>query len=308
MHVRIQESVNSWGNLLIATGGALQPAKCFYSIISFKWINGGWRYALNDTNTELGVSVPLPGGGTAGIGHKLVTHTKTTLGAMTSPDGNSRAAIMMMQDKAQRWVNNNGVCTSAASAEIILFIDEMHTVVGAGATSGGSMDASNLLKPALTRGQLQCIGATTINEYRKYIKKDKALERRFRQIYIGKPSPEDTVFILRGLKARYEVHHGVPIRDKALLAAARLSSRYLPDRFLPDKAINLIDEACVKLKNELSMMPTALDEIDRQIIQLEMEKLSLSNDRSAALDNKSSKANRARLSQLENEIYTLKIE
>ena len=170
------------------------------------------------------------------------------------------------------------------------------------------MDASNLLKPALTRGQLQCIGATTINEYRKYIKKDKALERRFRQIYIGKPSPEDTVFILRGLKARYEVHHGVPIRDKALLAAARLSSRYLPDRFLPDKAINLIDEACVKLKNELSMMPTALDEIDRQIIQLEMEKLSLSNDRSAALDNKSSKANRARLSQLENEIYTLKIE
>ena len=192
--------------------------------------------------------------------------------------------------------------------EIILFIDEMHTVVGAGATSGGSMDASNLLKPALARGQLRCIGATTIDEYRKYIEKDKALERRFQQVYIGEPSPEDTVSILRGLKARYEVHHGVRIRDEALLAAARLSSRYLPDRFLPDKAIDLIDEACAKLKNELSSKPTALDEIDRRIIQLEMEKLSLSSDRSAALDNKSAEANRARLAQLEDQLSSLKIE
>ena len=121
-----------------------------------------------------------------------------------------------------------------AEGEVVLFIDEMHTVVGAGATSG-SMDASNLLKPALARGQLRCVGATTINEYRKYIEEDKALERRFQQVYVGEPDPEATVSILRGLKPRYELHHGVRIRDEALLAAAKLSSRYLPDRFLPDK-------------------------------------------------------------------------
>ena len=190
---------------------------------------------------------------------------------------------------------------------IILFIDEMHTVVGAGATSG-SMDASNLLKPALARGQLRCIGATTIDEYRKYIEKDKALERRFQQVYIGEPSPEDTVSILRGLKARYELHHGVRIRDEALLAAAKLSSRYLPDRFLPDKAIDLVDEACAKLKNELTSKPTALDEVDRRIIQLEMEKLSLTSDQSKKLDSKSAEANRARLEHLESEIANLKIE
>ena len=184
----------------------------------------------------------------------------------------------------------------------------MHTVVGAGATSG-SMDASNLLKPALARGQLRCIGATTIDEYRKYIEKDKALERRFQQVYIGEPSVEDTVSILRGLKPRYEVHHGVRIRDEALLAAAKLSSRYLPDRFLPDKAIDLVDEACAKLKNELTSKPTALDEVDRRILQLEMEKLSLSSDQSKALlDNKSAEANRARLADLEYEIAQLKME
>jgi ATP-dependent Clp protease ATP-binding subunit ClpB len=142
----------------------------------------------------------------------------------------------------------------------------------------GSMDASNLLKPALARGQLRCIGATTINEYRKYIEKDKALERRFQQVMIDEPSPEDTVSILRGLKPRYELHHGVRIRDEALLAAAKMSHRYIPDRFLPDKAVDLIDEACAKLKNELTSKPVVLDEIDRRVIQLEMEKLSLTSD------------------------------
>ena len=164
-----------------------------------------------------------------------------------------------------------------SDGEIILFIDEMHTVVGAGSAQG-SMDASNLLKPALARGQLRCIGATTIAEYRKYIEKDKALERRFQQVMINEPSPEDTVSILRGLKPRYEVHHGVRIRDEALLAAAKLSHRYIPDRFLPDKAIDLVDEACAKLKNELTSKPEILDEIDRRIIQLEMERLSLRSD------------------------------
>merc|ERR1719162_2745553 len=164
-----------------------------------------------------------------------------------------------------------------SDGEIVLFIDELHTLVGAGAAQG-SMDASNLLKPALSRGELRCVGATTINEYRKYIEKDKALERRFQQVMINQPSPEDTVSILRGLKPRYETHHGVRIRDEALLAAAKLSSRYLPDRFLPDKAIDLIDEACAKLKNELTSKPVILDEVDRRIIQVEMERLSIRSD------------------------------
>uniref|UniRef100_A0A7S1B777 Clp R domain-containing protein n=1 Tax=Corethron hystrix TaxID=216773 RepID=A0A7S1B777_9STRA len=164
-----------------------------------------------------------------------------------------------------------------SDGEIVLFIDEIHTVVGAGA-AGGAMDASNLLKPALARGELRCIGATTMNEYRQYVEKDKALERRFQQVIVDQPSPEDTVSILRGLKPRYELHHGVRIRDEALLAAAKLSHRYIPDRFLPDKAIDLVDEACAKLKNELTSKPTALDEVDRKVIQLEMEKLSLESD------------------------------
>ena len=187
---------------------------------------------------------------------------------------------------------------------IILFIDEMHTVVGAGATQG-SMDASNLLKPALARGQLRCIGATTIDEYRQYIEKDKALERRFQQVYVGEPSPEDTVSILRGLKPRYELHHGVRIRDEALLAAAKLSSRYLPDRFLPDKAIDLVDEACAKLKNELTSKPEALDEVDRRIIQLEMEKLSLASDATKQLDPRQAEANSARLAHLDEQLEAL---
>jgi len=191
-----------------------------------------------------------------------------------------------------------------SAGEIVLFIDEMHTVVGAGAASG-SMDASNLLKPALARGQLRCIGATTINEYRKYIEKDKALERRFQQVYIGEPSPEDTVSILRGLKPRYELHHGVRIRDEALLAAAKLSSRYLPDRFLPDKAIDLIDEACAKLKNELTSKPTVLDEVDRKIIQLEMERLSIKSDVEKNINAKQADADAQRLQHLESALLKL---
>lgn len=187
-----------------------------------------------------------------------------------------------------------------SDGETVLFIDEMHTVVGAGAVSG-SMDASNLLKPALARGQLRCIGATTINEFRKYIEKDKALERRFQQVYVGEPSPEDTVSILRGLKPRYELHHGVRIRDEALLAAAKLSSRYLPDRFLPDKAIDLIDEACAKLKNELTSKPTIIDEVDRKIIQLEMERLSIKSD----VEKSQNQADFQRLQVLESSLLQL---
>jgi ATP-dependent Clp protease ATP-binding subunit ClpB len=191
-----------------------------------------------------------------------------------------------------------------SDGEIILFIDEMHTLVGAGAAQG-SMDASNLLKPALSRGLLRCIGATTVNEYRKYIEKDKALERRFQQVMIDQPSPEDTVSILRGLKPRYEMHHGVRIRDEALLAAAKLSHRYIPDRFLPDKAIDLVDEACAKLKNEITSKPTALDEIDRKIIQLEMERLSLQSDFEKD-ETESSVKEEARLKKLVAELDTLK--
>lgn len=167
------------------------------------------------------------------------------------------------------------------------------------------MDASNLLKPALARGQLRCIGATTINEYRQYIEKDKALERRFQQVVIDEPSPEDAVSILRGLKPRYELHHGVRIRDEALLAAAKLSSRYIPDRFLPDKAIDLVDEACAKLKNELTSKPLQLDEIDRKVIQLEMERLSLKSD--AAEEDESSAAY-DRLNKLDEKIAELKVQ
>jgi ATP-dependent Clp protease ATP-binding subunit ClpB len=167
-----------------------------------------------------------------------------------------------------------------SSGQFILFIDEIHTVVGAGATQG-SMDASNLLKPMLARGELRCIGATTLDEYRKYIEKDAALERRFQQVFIDQPNVEDTISILRGLRDRYELHHGVKISDTALVAAATLSNRYISDRFLPDKAIDLVDEAAAKLKMEITSQPEALDEINRKVIQLEMECLSLKkeNDR-----------------------------
>ena len=158
-----------------------------------------------------------------------------------------------------------------SNGEIILFIDELHTIVGAGA-SEGAVDASNLLKPALARGELRTIGATTLDEYRKYIEKDAALERRFQPVMVSEPSVEDTIAILRGLKERYEVHHGVRITDAAIVAAATLSDRYISDRFLPDKAVDLVDEAAARLKIELDSMPTEIDQIEREAMQLEMER------------------------------------
>ena len=166
---------------------------------------------------------------------------------------------------------------TTSQGEIILFIDEIHTVVGAGAAEG-SVDASNMLKPALARGELRCVGATTLNEYRKHIEKDPALERRFQPILVKEPSVEDTIAILRGLKERYEVHHGVRIKDAAIIAAATLSSRYISDRFLPDKAVDLIDEAASRLRIELDSMPAEIDALERRVIQLEIERQSLKNE------------------------------
>ena len=168
-----------------------------------------------------------------------------------------------------------------AEGKIILFIDEIHTVVGAGAAEG-AVDASNMLKPALARGSLHCIGATTLDEYRKYIEKDAALERRFQPVMVKEPDVNDTISILRGIKEKYEVHHGVQIMDNALVAAAVLSNRYITDRFLPDKAIDLVDEACAKLRMEINSMPQELDEIERRIRQLEIEKLSLKKEKDEA--------------------------
>lgn len=161
-----------------------------------------------------------------------------------------------------------------SDGEIILFIDEIHTLIGAGATQG-SMDAANILKPALARGELRCIGATTLSEHQKYIEKDPALERRFQKVFVSEPSVEDTISILRGLQDRYEVHHGVRITDAAIVAAAQLSQRYIADRFLPDKAIDLVDEAASKLRIEIDSMPEELDTIERRIRQLEIEKQAL---------------------------------
>ena len=164
-----------------------------------------------------------------------------------------------------------------AAGQVILFIDELHTIVGAGAAEG-AVDAANLLKPMLARGELRCIGATTLDEYRKYIEKDAALERRFQPVLVDEPSVEDTIAILRGLKERYEVHHGIRIHDAALVAAATLSHRYITDRFLPDKAIDLVDEAASRLRIEIDSLPAEIDEVDRRVMQLEIEQTALEKE------------------------------
>ncbi|NES94327.1 MAG: ATP-dependent chaperone ClpB [Desertifilum sp. SIO1I2] len=187
---------------------------------------------------------------------------------------------------------------TSSDGQIVLFIDELHTVVGTGAGQSSAMDASNLLKPMLARGELRCIGATTLDEYRKYIEKDAALERRFQQVFVNQPGVEDTISILRGLKERYEVHHGVKILDSALVAAATLSSRYITDRFLPDKAIDLVDEAAAKLKMDITSKPVELEAIDRRVMQLEMEKLSVQAEQE--------RASQERLRRIEQEITGLK--
>ena len=183
-----------------------------------------------------------------------------------------------------------------SNGEIILFIDELHTIVGAGA-SEGAVDASNLLKPQLARGELSTIGATTLDEYRKHIEKDAALERRFQPVKVGEPTVEDTVAILRGLKERYEVHHGVRIQDGAIIAAAAMSDRYISDRFLPDKAVDLIDESASRLKIELDSLPTEIDQIERQVMQLEMER--------QALEKESDEASSKRLAFVKKEMANL---
>ncbi len=185
-----------------------------------------------------------------------------------------------------------------SEGDVILFIDELHTVVGAGSSGEGSMDAGNLLKPPLARGELHCIGATTLDEFRKHIEKDPALERRFQMVFVDEPSVEETISILRGLKERYEVHHGVRIKDSALVGAAVLSHRYITDRSLPDKAIDLVDEAAARMRIEIDSLPSELDELERRKIQLEIEREALRKEVDAA--------SRERLERLEKELADLK--
>src|SRR6202007_2164508 len=185
---------------------------------------------------------------------------------------------------------------TAAAGEIVLFIDELHTLGGAGQAEG-AIDASNMLKPALARGELHCMGATTLDEYRKHIEKDAALARRFQPVFVNEPSVEDTISILRGLKEKYELHHGVRISDSAIVAAATLSNRYIADRFLPDKAIDLVDEASSRVRMAIDSKPEELDEIDRRIVQLEIEREALSKEKDDA--------SRQRLEKLEDELDDL---
>ncbi|MDA1192319.1 MAG: AAA family ATPase, partial [Candidatus Poribacteria bacterium] len=192
-----------------------------------------------------------------------------------------------------------------AQGQVVLFIDELHTIVGAGAAEG-SMDASNMLKPALARGELRCIGATTLDEYRKHVEKDAALERRFQPVLVDEPSVEETVAILRGLKERYEVHHGVRIQDAALVAAAALSDRYIADRFLPDKAVDLIDEAGSRLRMEIDSVPVEIDEVDRRIIQLQLEERALAVETDAASKDRLDKL-QGELAELEEQASELKL-
>ncbi len=186
---------------------------------------------------------------------------------------------------------------SKSEGQIILFIDEIHNIVGAGKTEG-SMDAGNLLKPMLARGELHLIGATTLDEYREYVEKDKALERRFQKVLVKEPTVEDTISILRGLKERYEIHHGVRIHDSALVAAATLSNRYITDRFLPDKAIDLVDEACAEIRVEMNSMPTELDQVTRQLMRQEVEE--------AALKKETDPASKKRLAEMQSELAELR--
>ena len=183
-----------------------------------------------------------------------------------------------------------------SNGEIILFIDEIHNIVGAGKTEG-AMDAGNLLKPMLARGDIHCIGATTLDEYRQYIEKDAALERRFQKVYVGEPSVEDTISILRGLKEKYEVHHGIRISDSAVIAAATMSDRYITDRFLPDKAIDLMDEASALVRTQIDSSPVEIDEYERKILQLEIER--------EALKKETDDASKKRLENIETEIAEL---